>query len=91
MESISGMVVTVAILGTHVVANLPAHAVAVEVSRRYENLNGNYVGCIFLRESNRINLRQVTAGAFGSGSAAESIPAPSTAGVVVRKIRRFMD
>ncbi|HUQ95962.1 MAG TPA: right-handed parallel beta-helix repeat-containing protein [Bryobacteraceae bacterium] len=26
-----------------------------------ENLNGNYVGCIFLRESNRINLRRVTA------------------------------
>jgi hypothetical protein len=29
-----------------------------------EFLNGNYVGCIFLRESNRINLRQVTARNF---------------------------
>ena len=27
-------------------------------------LNGNYVGCIFLRESNRINLRKVTARNF---------------------------
>ncbi|MBK5292417.1 MAG: right-handed parallel beta-helix repeat-containing protein [Acidobacteriia bacterium] len=29
-----------------------------------EMLNGNYVGCIFLRESNRIHLRQVTARNF---------------------------
>jgi len=29
-----------------------------------EFLNGNYVGCIFLRESNRINLRGVTARSF---------------------------
>ena len=29
-----------------------------------EFLNGNYVGCIFLRESNRINLRKVTARNF---------------------------
>lgn len=29
-----------------------------------EFLNGNYVGCIFLRESNRINLRRVTARNF---------------------------
>jgi hypothetical protein len=29
-----------------------------------ESLNGNYVGCIFLRESNRINLRGVTARNF---------------------------
>ena len=28
------------------------------------NLNGNYVGCIFLRESNRINMRGVTARNF---------------------------
>lgn len=29
-----------------------------------EFLNGNYVGCIFLRESNRINMRKVTARNF---------------------------
>lgn len=29
-----------------------------------ESLNGNYVGCIFLRESNRIQMRQVTARNF---------------------------
>lgn len=29
-----------------------------------EPLNGNYVGCIFLRESNRIHMRQVTARNF---------------------------
>ena len=29
-----------------------------------ENLNGNYVGCIFLRESNRIRMREVTARNF---------------------------
>lgn len=29
-----------------------------------ENLNGNYVGCIFLRESNRIRMRGVTARNF---------------------------
>ena len=29
-----------------------------------EFLNGNYVGCIFLRESNRITLRKVTARNF---------------------------
>lgn len=29
-----------------------------------EFLNGNYVGCIFIRESNRINLRKVTARNF---------------------------
>jgi Right handed beta helix region len=29
-----------------------------------EFLNGNYVGCIFLRESNRINLRKITARNF---------------------------
>lgn len=29
-----------------------------------ENLNGNYVGCIFLRESNRIQMRGVTARNF---------------------------
>jgi hypothetical protein len=29
-----------------------------------ENLNGNFVGCIFLRESNRIRIRNVTARNF---------------------------
>ena len=29
-----------------------------------ENLNGNYVGCIFLRESSRVHLREVTARNF---------------------------
>ena len=29
-----------------------------------ESLNGNYVGCIFLRESNRVRMRQVVARNF---------------------------
>ena len=47
------------------VADLAIENITLDGNRAHnDNLNGNYVGCIFLRESNRINLRGVTARNF---------------------------